>query len=75
MQETTFYFQNLDIYQLGKSLAMETYKFTKSFPYEEKFCLINQMNRSAISIPSNIAEGVSRKGKKDKIHFLNIEFE
>ena len=74
VQETTFYFQNLDIYQLGKSLAMETYKFTKSFPYEEKFCLINQMNRSAISIPSNIAEGVSRKGKKDKIHFLNIAF-
>lgn len=74
MLENTFYFQNLDIYQLGKKLAMETYKITKSFPQEEKFCLINQMNRSAISIPSNIAEGVSRNGKKDKIHFLNIAF-
>ncbi len=72
--ENTFYFQNLDIYQLAKSLAIETYKFTKNFPSEERFCLINQMNRSAISVPSNIAEGVSRKGKKDKIHFLNIAF-
>lgn len=74
MGENKFYFQNLEIYQLGKEIALDTYKITKNYPSDEKFCLINQMNRASISIPSNIAEGVSRKGSKDKIHFINFAF-
>ncbi|NLD06368.1 MAG: four helix bundle protein [Synergistaceae bacterium] len=74
MQKTTFYFQNLEIYKLGKRIVVETYKLTDNFPPKEKFCLINQMNRAAVSVPSNIAEGVARNTGKDKVHFLNIAF-
>ena len=69
-----FYFQSLEIYQLSKNIVKETYVLTNKLPTSEKFCLINQMNRAAVSIPSNIAEGVARNTKKDKIHFLNISF-
>lgn len=40
----------------------------------KKYALVPQVYRAAISVPSNIAEGVSRKGKKDQIHFLNISY-
>ncbi|NLD05746.1 MAG: four helix bundle protein [Synergistaceae bacterium] len=74
MQNTTFYFQNLDIYKLGKRIVVDTYKLTDNLPPKERFCLIDQMNRAAVSVPSNIAEGVARNTRKDKIHFLNISF-
>ena len=74
MQKTTFYFQNLEIYKLGKRIVVETYKLTDNFPPKEKFCLINQMNRAAISVPSNIAEGTARSTKKDKVHFINMAY-
>ena len=69
-----FHFQKLDIYQLSKEIAKDCYSMTKKFPSEEKFALVPQVYRAAISVPSNIAEGVSRKGKKDQIHFLNISY-
>ena len=69
-----FYFQNLEVYQLGKELVKNNYQITKTFPHDEKFCLINQMNRAAISVPSNIAEGVARSTKKDKVHFINMAY-
>lgn len=69
-----FHFQKLDIYQLAKEIAKDCYSITKKFPSEEKFALVPQVYRAAISVPSNIAEGVSRKGKKDQIHFLNISY-
>ncbi len=47
-----------------------TYKITKSFPNEERFGLTNQMRRCVVSITSNIAEGFSRKSKKEKAQFL-----
>lgn len=74
MMKCIFYFQSLEIYQLSKNIVKETYALTNKFPAYEKFCLINQMNRAAVSIPSNIAEGAARNTKKDKIHFLNISF-
>ena len=49
-----------------------TYQLTKLLPPEEKFNLVSQMNRSAVSIPSNIAEGSSRKSEKDYHRFLEI---
>ena len=48
------------------------YKATKSFPSDEKFGLTNQLRRSAVSVPSNIAEGQSRNTTKDFKHFLFI---
>lgn len=55
---------------------METVKeifiLTKSYPLEEKYGLISQTNRAAVSIPSNIAEGLGRNHKKDCIQFLHV---
>lgn len=53
-------------------LALATYKFTSKFPSEEKFGLTTQMRRAAVSIPSNIAEGSARQGKKEFKNFLSI---
>jgi four helix bundle protein len=69
-----FGFQKLQIYQLAKEIVIYNYKLTKNFPSEEKFALVQQMNRAAVSVPSNIAEGTSRKSNKDKAHFINIAY-
>ncbi|GAA0182408.1 four helix bundle protein [Clostridium sediminicola] len=69
-----FGFQKLQIYQLAKEIVKYNYKLTKMFPSEERFALVQQMNRAAVSIPSNIAEGTSRKSNKDKAHFINISY-
>ncbi|MBT9150237.1 MAG: hypothetical protein DDT40_00405 [candidate division WS2 bacterium] len=69
-----FGFQNLEVYQLAKELVIDIYKATNSFPSNEKYALAQQMNRSAVSIPSNIAEGYSRFSDKEKIHFLNMAY-
>jgi four helix bundle protein len=64
-------FQDLIVWQKSHELVLNIYKDTRSYPDEEKFGLISQMRRSAVSIPANIAEGFKRKGKKDKINFYN----
>lgn len=51
-------------------LVVDIYKLTNSFPAEEKYGLVSQMNRAAISIPSNIAEGAGRNSDKDFSHFI-----
>jgi four helix bundle protein len=57
-----------------KSIALVTliYEETKIFPQDEEYGLKSQLRRAAVSVPSNIAEGLTRKTKKDKLHFLNI---
>ena len=62
-------FKKLKIWQEGVALVIETYKTTKTFPSEEKFGLISQLNRCSVSIPSNIAEGTSKSSEK---HFKNF---
>ncbi|HCX03473.1 MAG TPA: four helix bundle protein [Clostridiales bacterium] len=69
-----FAFQRLKIYQLSKELVLYNYNLVKKFPREEKYALVQQMNRAAVSIPSNIAEGTSRRTNKDKAHFINISY-
>lgn len=63
-------FKNLKIWQKGFNIAVSTYKLTAAFPKEEKYSISSQMNRSAVSIPSNIAEGSSRSSNKDYNRFL-----
>ena len=53
-------------------LVVEVYKLTKTFPAEEKYGLVSQMNRAAVSVPSNIAEGAGRGSNKDFSHFISI---
>ena len=69
-----FRFQKLKVYTLAKEIVIYNYKLTKSFPDQERYSLVQQMNRAAISIPSNIAEGTSRNSIKDRIHFINIAY-
>ena len=53
---------------------METYAQTKNFPSEEKFGIVAQMRRCAVSVPSNIAEGAGRKSDKEFAQFLSISY-
>lgn len=62
-------FTDLNTWKKGHELVLEIYKITKQFPAEEKFGLSDQMRRCAVSITSNIAEGFSRKGTKEKLQF------
>lgn len=63
-------YKELLIWQKGIALVKEVYKLTKKFPRTEKFGLISQIHRSAISIPSNIAEGQARQHSKEFRQFL-----
>jgi four helix bundle protein len=65
-------FEKLKIWQLGMDLAESVYSVTKKFPNDEKFGLTSQMRRSAVSIPSNIAEGKGRFHDKEYIQFLYL---
>src|SRR3989338_9062252 len=65
-------FKDLKIWDKGINLVIDIYKLTSKFPSEEKYGLISQIRRSAVSIPSNIAEGHSRKTSKDFKQFIAI---
>jgi len=62
-------FTDLNAWKEGHKLVLLIYNATKKFPQEEKFGLISQLRRAAISITSNIAEGFSRQSRKEKIQF------
>ena len=65
-------YKDLLVWQKGLNLVSEIYVLTKSFPSEEKFGLTSQMRRSAVSVPSNIAEGWGRGTPAQYVHFLKI---
>ena len=65
-------FTQLKIWQRSMKLTEEIYSVTKTFPKEELYGLTSQIRRSAISIPSNIAEGSQRHSRKDFSHFISI---
>jgi|SRR6185437_1881096 len=65
-------FQEILAWQKSHKLVLKVYELTKDFPAHEKFSLVSQINRAAVSIPSNIAEGYRRNSKKDSLHFYNI---
>jgi len=53
-------------------IVIDIYKITATFPTDERFGLVSQMRRSAVSVPSNIAEGAARHTKKEFVNFLHI---
>ncbi len=65
-------FKDLEIWKLGRIFCKDNYERTASFPDIEKFGITNQLRRASISIPSNIAEGSSRKSNKNFARFLEI---
>jgi four helix bundle protein len=64
--------QRLDVWKKSIDLVKTVYQITGGFPAEEKFGLVSQMRRAAISIPSNISEGAGRNKPKEFSQFLGI---
>jgi four helix bundle protein len=64
--------KDLDVWNEAMKLAKETYLLTSNFPKEELYSLVSQIRRSAVSIPSNIAEGAARNSNKEFTQFLYI---
>ena len=64
--------KKLKAWQVAMEIVQDVYKFTQQLPGEEKYGLVSQMRRSAISIPSNIAEGAARRSSKEFVQFLHI---
>ena len=65
-------YKELQFWKRSKKLCVSIYQSTSNFPQEEKFGITNQIRRSAVSIPSNIAEGSSRSSIKDFRRFIEI---
>jgi four helix bundle protein len=65
-------FKDLEVWKLSIDFVEDVYKLTNAFPGNEKFGLVPQMRRAAVSISSNIAEGQGRKNSKEFIQFLYI---
>jgi four helix bundle protein len=63
-------YRELRVWQSAYELVLEVYRCTKDFPQDERFCLLPQMRRAAISIASNIAEGYGRSHRKEYLQFL-----
>jgi four helix bundle protein len=66
------FFTDLKAWQETHLLGLEVYRVTKAFPREEVFGLTAQIRRSAVSIPSNIAEGFNRTSRKEKAQFYSV---
>ena len=67
-----FILANRDLWKEAMNLVKSIYDFTLKLPKEENFALTSQIKRAVVSIPSNIAEGASRKSNKEFLYFLNI---
>jgi len=65
-------FEKLKIWQKGMDIAEKVYMISSELPSDERFNLISQIKRCAVSIPSNIAEGSGRNSKKEFVQFLGI---
>ena len=69
--QTSGSYKDLIVWQKSIVLVREIYELTKTFPNEEKFGLVSQMRRAAVSVPSNIAEGQARRTTPDFVRFVS----
>ncbi|MCJ7458569.1 MAG: four helix bundle protein [candidate division Zixibacteria bacterium] len=65
-------FEDLEVWKKAHKLVLGIYKLTRDFPKEEKFGLVSQMRRAAVSVPANLAEGFKKRSLRDKSNFYNI---
>jgi len=72
--ESIYSFESLAVWNKSRTLVKEVYKMTANFPTDERFGLISQMRRAAVSVSSNVAEGSTRWGNKDQARFYEIAF-
>ena len=70
----TYSFEKLETWKAARALVKWIYGVTKNFPLDEKYGLVLQLRRSAISVVSNIAEGSARNSPKDKAHFYQVAY-
>lgn len=62
----------LDVYQASQTLALDCYNLTKLFPADERFSMVQQMRRAALSVHLNLAEGSSRKSKAERTRYYEV---
>lgn len=74
MMEKKYEYKNLDVYKESKNLVKMVYRLIEQFPKVETYALCDQLRRSVISVPSNIAEGSGRTSAKDQAHFFEMAF-
>ena len=67
-------YRDLTVWQRSMQLVKAVYELTEAFPSQEQFGLTSQMRRSAVSIPSNIAEGFARKSRGEYARFVDIAY-
>jgi len=67
-------YKDMIVYKKAYQLCLEVYAKTKKFPKDEKYGIVSQIRRCSVSIPSNIAEGYRRSGRKEYTQFLKIAF-
>ena len=63
-------YRDLKVWEAAMDLAVRIYEVTAAFPREERFGLVQQMRRAAVSVPSNIAEGYGRRTSRQRYKFL-----
>ena len=69
-----FFYKKVDAYHIAKEYVIFVYSLLRKFPQYETYALCDQIRRAAVSIPSNIAEGLGRVSVKERIHFMEIAF-
>ena len=69
-----FTFEKLDVWKKSKELVKEVYNLLNQFPDTERYSLCDQLRRSIVSVPSNIAEGSGRPSVKERIRFMEIAY-
>ena len=62
----------LDVYKFSQELSLECYRITKKFPPDERFALVQQIRRAAISVQLNLAEGCSRRSQNERNRYFEI---
>jgi len=67
-------FHNLKVWRKAHALTLAVYRVTSAFPSAERFGLVAQVRRAAVSIPANIAESCGRRSNRDEAHLLQVAF-
>ncbi len=74
MKNHVFGFEKLVVWQQSKDFVLMIYNMTKGFPNEEKYGIVDQVRRAAVSVTANIAEGTSRSTGKEQAHFSQMAY-
>ena len=69
-----FFYKKLDAYIIAKEFTIYVYSLQRNFPPFEHYAICDQIRRAAVSVPSNIAEGMGRMAIKERLHFLEISY-